>query len=104
MKDEPILDLFLLQKSRKLYSLYKKSKPQAQKLIPIIFFYHGGGFVFLSPDSVCYDTFCRRLARKCHALVISVHYRQELLTSFVEFNHRIKIVCASYKYSFDENV
>ncbi|XP_024390474.2 probable carboxylesterase 18 isoform X2 [Physcomitrium patens] len=64
------------KKSRKLYSLYKKSKPQAQKLFPIIFFYHGGGFVFLSPDSVCYDTFCRRLARKCHALVISVHYRR----------------------------
>nr|XP_024376660.1 probable carboxylesterase 18 [Physcomitrium patens] len=82
MKNEPILDLFLLQKSQKLYNLNKKLKPQVQKLIPVIFC-HGGGFVFFIPNFVCYNTFCRRLARKCHALANSVHYRRELLTSFL---------------------
>ncbi|KAK4785065.1 hypothetical protein SAY86_001754 [Trapa natans] len=45
------------------------------KPLPVIFFIHGGGFTFLSPDSLGYDIFCRRLARKLPAIVISVNYR-----------------------------
>nr|XP_043628509.1 probable carboxylesterase 18 [Erigeron canadensis] len=43
--------------------------------LPVIFFYHGGGFVFLAPDGVAYDAVCRRFARKVGAVVVSVNYR-----------------------------
>ncbi|XP_010547703.1 PREDICTED: probable carboxylesterase 18 [Tarenaya hassleriana] len=43
--------------------------------LPVVVFFHGGGFVFLRPDSVTYDRVCRRLARKIQAYVISINYR-----------------------------
>ncbi|KAL2497843.1 putative carboxylesterase [Abeliophyllum distichum] len=42
---------------------------------PVIVFFHGGGFVYLSPDVKSYDVVCRRFARKIPAVVISVNYR-----------------------------
>ncbi|KAG0592334.1 hypothetical protein KC19_1G243700 [Ceratodon purpureus] len=46
------------------------------KKLPVIFYYHGGGFAVLCPNHNMYDKFCRRLARTCGAVVISVHYRR----------------------------
>ncbi|KAJ0891743.1 putative carboxylesterase [Helianthus annuus] len=43
--------------------------------LPVIVFFHGGGFVFLAPDVVAYDAVCRRFARKLPAVVVSVNYR-----------------------------
>lgn len=43
--------------------------------VPVVVFFHGGGFAFLSPDSYPYDHVCRRFARKLPAYVISVNYR-----------------------------
>ncbi|KAH0720519.1 hypothetical protein KY284_005549 [Solanum tuberosum] len=43
--------------------------------LPIIVFFHGGGFVYLSPDTKAYDAVCRRFARKTPAVVVSVNYR-----------------------------
>ncbi|WCJ35003.1 alpha/beta-Hydrolases superfamily protein [Euphorbia peplus] len=43
--------------------------------LPVIFFFHGGGFAYLSPSSKPYDDFCRRLARELSAFVVSVNYR-----------------------------
>lgn len=43
--------------------------------LPVVFYFHGGGFATLSPDFVLYDIFCRRLARRRRVLVISVDYR-----------------------------
>ncbi|XP_074371052.1 putative carboxylesterase 18 [Apium graveolens] len=43
--------------------------------LPVIVFFHGGGFTILSPDSVTYDTVCRKFARKVGAVVVSVNYR-----------------------------
>lgn len=43
--------------------------------LPVIVFFHGGGFVFLSPDNQTYDSVCRRLARKIPAVIVSVNYR-----------------------------
>ncbi|CAI0555947.1 unnamed protein product [Linum tenue] len=45
------------------------------KPLPLIFFFHGGGFAFLAPDSKPYDDSCRRLAAEIPAVVISVNYR-----------------------------
>ncbi|VFQ73767.1 unnamed protein product [Cuscuta campestris] len=43
--------------------------------LPVIVFFHGGGFVYLGADTREYDAVCRRFARKVPALVISVNYR-----------------------------
>ncbi|KAL9233390.1 hypothetical protein vseg_008401 [Gypsophila vaccaria] len=43
--------------------------------VPVIVFFHGGGFVFLSAASYAYDAVCRRFAGKLNAVVCSVEYR-----------------------------
>lgn len=43
--------------------------------IPVVVFFHGGGFAFLSPNAYAYDSVCRRFARKIPAYVVSVNYR-----------------------------
>ncbi|KAK9266008.1 hypothetical protein L1049_027102 [Liquidambar formosana] len=43
--------------------------------LPVIVFFHGGGFTFLRPDAKPYDDACRRFARKVPAIVVSVNYR-----------------------------
>lgn len=45
------------------------------KKLPIVVYYHGGGFAVLRPDLIIYDKFCRRMARHCSVVVVSVHYR-----------------------------
>ena len=48
-------------------------RPTNNEDLKTIVFYHGGGFVLRNIDS--HDDLCRRIARKCNALVISVGYR-----------------------------
>ncbi|GLJ43534.1 hypothetical protein SUGI_0905300 [Cryptomeria japonica] len=43
--------------------------------IPVVVYFHGGGFCALSAADVVYDVFCRRLARRSGVLVASVDYR-----------------------------
>ncbi|WRX31180.1 Alpha/beta hydrolase fold-3 - like 10 [Theobroma cacao] len=43
--------------------------------IPIIVYFHGGGFAFMAADSMLYDDLCKRLAREVPAIVVSVNYR-----------------------------
>lgn len=43
--------------------------------LPVIFFFHGGGFVYLSADSRNYDAVCRRFCQKIPAVMVSVNYR-----------------------------
>ncbi|CAH8365049.1 unnamed protein product [Eruca vesicaria subsp. sativa] len=43
--------------------------------LPVVIFFHGGGFVYLSPNAHPYDSVCRRFARKLNAYVVSVNYR-----------------------------
>ncbi|KAF0895184.1 hypothetical protein E2562_008525 [Oryza meyeriana var. granulata] len=45
-------------------------------LLPVIVFFHGGGFAFLSAASAAYDAACRRIARYASAAVLSVDYRR----------------------------
>lgn len=55
---------------------HEKAGPEFGKKMPVIFYYHGGGFAVMCPNFRIYDVYCRRLARRCGALVLSVHYRQ----------------------------
>ncbi|KAK7314849.1 hypothetical protein VNO77_33377 [Canavalia gladiata] len=43
--------------------------------LPVIVYFHGGAFAFLSPDSMNFDALCRLLCRSCNAVVVSVNYR-----------------------------
>ncbi|KAL2236262.1 UNVERIFIED_CONTAM: putative carboxylesterase 18 [Sesamum indicum] len=52
---------------------YPESESDPQ--LPIVVFFHGGGFVYLAPDFKAYDDVCRRFAREIPAVVVSVNYR-----------------------------
>ncbi|KAG4189542.1 hypothetical protein ERO13_A08G228766v2 [Gossypium hirsutum] len=43
--------------------------------VPVIVYFHGGGFAYLSASSIPCDDFCRRLCKKTGAVIISVNYR-----------------------------
>ncbi|CAA7396511.1 unnamed protein product [Spirodela intermedia] len=43
--------------------------------LPVVVFFHGGGFAFLSAASLEYDAVCRRFCRKLSVAVVSVNYR-----------------------------
>ena len=49
-------------------------RPQAQAGLPLLVFFHGGGFVLCDLDS--HDELCRRLAVLSGAAVVSVDYRR----------------------------
>ncbi|KAG8044827.1 hypothetical protein GUJ93_ZPchr0011g27461 [Zizania palustris] len=44
--------------------------------VPVVVFFHGGGFTYLSAASSAYDAVCRRIARYSGAAVLSVDYRR----------------------------
>lgn len=48
--------------------------PTQESALPVILFYHGGGFVLCSAAS--HDAMCRELALKSGAVVVSVDYRR----------------------------
>ncbi|KAL6639561.1 hypothetical protein ACP70R_023291 [Stipagrostis hirtigluma subsp. patula] len=43
--------------------------------LPVVVYFHGGGFVLFSAASRLYDAFCRRLCLGLGAVVVSVNYR-----------------------------
>lgn len=44
-----------------------------QEALPVVVFFHGGGFVFCDLDS--HDGFCREMAKETRSIVVSVAYR-----------------------------
>ncbi|RRT41661.1 hypothetical protein B296_00051379, partial [Ensete ventricosum] len=57
------------------FRLFIPSTDTAGLKIPVIVYFHGGGFAFLSPASYLYDHVCRRLCRTVNAILVSVNYR-----------------------------
>ncbi|XP_062186752.1 probable carboxylesterase 18, partial [Phragmites australis] len=53
----------------------KTDDDNGRKELPVIVYFHGGGFVFHSAESAQYDALCRRLASAVPAFVASVDYR-----------------------------
>nr|XP_043619688.1 probable carboxylesterase 18 [Erigeron canadensis] len=43
--------------------------------LPVLVFYHGGGFSYMAANSKVYDDLCRNMATKMQVIVISVEYR-----------------------------
>ncbi|KAL4571351.1 hypothetical protein LXL04_018109 [Taraxacum kok-saghyz] len=65
----------VVDSSRKLWFRVFVPVQHAVEHLPVLVFFHGGGFVYLAPDKDIYDAFCRRIARKLPAIVVSVNYR-----------------------------
>eukprot|EP00262_Sarcandra_glabra_P007710 TRINITY_DN2061_c0_g1_i1.p1 TRINITY_DN2061_c0_g1~~TRINITY_DN2061_c0_g1_i1.p1 ORF type:complete len:343 (-),score=-6.53 TRINITY_DN2061_c0_g1_i1:61-1089(-) len=57
------------------FRLFSPTETADDVSLPVIVFFHGGGFVFLSSASKPYDVVCRRIGRKIPAFVVSVNYR-----------------------------
>lgn len=47
----------------------------SQSKMPVLLYFHGGGFCFLSPAFVSSHRFCQRLAANLGVIVVSVNYR-----------------------------
>ncbi|KAK4860249.1 hypothetical protein QYF36_019935 [Acer negundo] len=43
--------------------------------MPVIFYFHGGGFAWISANSVGPNKLCQRLSRELSAVIVSVNYR-----------------------------
>ncbi|KAJ0026131.1 hypothetical protein Pint_07147 [Pistacia integerrima] len=43
--------------------------------MPLIFYFHGGGFAWVQANSIGSDNICRRLAKELNSVVISINYR-----------------------------
>lgn len=55
--------------------LFVPTAADGSNQLPVVVYFHGGGFVFHSAASVQYDALCRRLASAVPAVVASVDYR-----------------------------
>jgi acetyl esterase/lipase len=55
--------------------LFVPEIPGGGNELPVVVYFHGGGFVFHSAASAQYDALCRRLASAIPAVIASVDYR-----------------------------
>ncbi|CAI8604573.1 unnamed protein product [Vicia faba] len=66
---------FTINQSKHTWArIYLPRKPNSIKL-PLIFFFHGGGFLFYSPATAYVHSFCTDLANKTQSVVVSLNYR-----------------------------
>ncbi|KAI4351841.1 hypothetical protein L6164_006151 [Bauhinia variegata] len=47
----------------------------SNRKLPLVVFFHGGGFIFLSASSTLFHVFCSNMANDTEAVVVSVNYR-----------------------------
>ncbi|XP_042492831.1 probable carboxylesterase 18 [Macadamia integrifolia] len=57
------------------FRLFIPTNIPSNVVLPVIIFFHGGGFAFLSPDFKYYDRVCRRIASNTPVVIVSVNYR-----------------------------
>ncbi|CDP05269.1 unnamed protein product [Coffea canephora] len=51
------------------------ASPANRRKLPLVVYYHGGGFVFCNADTNLYDVFCQGLVENVGVMVISLDYR-----------------------------
>ncbi|KAG1362461.1 Carboxylesterase 1 [Cocos nucifera] len=52
-----------------------QSSPSTDKKLPVIIFFHGGGFILVSAGTTIFHDFCVKLSADLPAIVLSVEYR-----------------------------
>lgn len=55
--------------------IYRPNLPSSTEKLPIVLYFHGGGFVLFNAASIFYHMFCEQMAKALPALVISLDYR-----------------------------
>ncbi|KAM1000444.1 hypothetical protein ACFX13_007211 [Malus domestica] len=66
----------MVDPSRNLwFRLYIPTTTDVAAKLPLVIYFHGGGFVFFSANSQPYNDLCKRLATELPAVVTSVNYR-----------------------------
>ncbi|KAL6540428.1 hypothetical protein OROMI_024311 [Orobanche minor] len=68
-------DIPLNRKNKTYIRLFRPRYIQPETKLPIIFHFHGGGFMWLGPNSIIYTELCSRVAAHSPAVVASVGYR-----------------------------
>ncbi|XP_058751670.1 carboxylesterase 1-like [Vicia villosa] len=68
-------DLAINQSKHTWARIYLPHKPNSKKKLPLIIFYHGGGFIFYSAASTYVHNFCENIANKTLSVVVSLDYR-----------------------------
>ncbi|KAI7725460.1 hypothetical protein M8C21_025465 [Ambrosia artemisiifolia] len=61
--------------TRKLWFRVYVPTQYAEQELPVMVFFHGGGFIVLNPAARKYDDVCRRFAKELPAVIASVDYR-----------------------------
>ncbi|KAM1000447.1 hypothetical protein ACFX2A_007193 [Malus domestica] len=56
------------------FSLYIPTTIDAATKLPLVIYFHSGGFVFFSANSQPYNDLCKRLATELPAVVTSINY------------------------------
>ncbi|XVF29784.1 hypothetical protein REPUB_Repub16aG0000900 [Reevesia pubescens] len=57
------------------FRIFLPSPTTEDAIMPVIVYFHGGGFAYMSASSIGCDNLCRRLSKQTGAVVISVNYR-----------------------------
>ncbi|KAJ4733803.1 alpha/beta-Hydrolases superfamily protein [Rhynchospora pubera] len=52
------------------------SNGEKSEKLPLVVYFHGGGFAFFSPQSAAYDDWGRRMCSELHVVIVSVNYRR----------------------------
>ncbi|XP_044969545.1 probable carboxylesterase 18 [Hordeum vulgare subsp. vulgare] len=67
---------FDVDASRGLWArVFSFSSPVPQAPLPVVVYFHGGGFAMFSARQCYFDRLCRRICRGVGAVVVSVEYR-----------------------------
>uniref|UniRef100_A0ACD5YYG2 Uncharacterized protein n=1 Tax=Avena sativa TaxID=4498 RepID=A0ACD5YYG2_AVESA len=59
----------------RVFSPSAEAEQAAPAPLPVVVYFHGGGFALLSVASTPFDAMCRRFCRELGAVVVSVNYR-----------------------------
>ncbi|KAI3902108.1 hypothetical protein MKW92_019606 [Papaver armeniacum] len=55
--------------------IFRPSRSQNNQLLPLIIYFHGGGFIQFHANSTVFHNFCKSMADQLSVMVISVEYR-----------------------------
>ncbi|XP_026409492.1 carboxylesterase 1-like [Papaver somniferum] len=73
--DPDTKDIDLNPKNKTWIRIFKPSQSQKTELLPLIIYFHGGGFIRCNANSTIFHNFCKSMANQLSAVVLSIEYR-----------------------------
>ncbi|KAI3931217.1 hypothetical protein MKW92_036494 [Papaver armeniacum] len=75
--DPDTKDIGLNPENKTWIRIFKPSQFEhnQEKLLPLIIYFHGGGFILCNANSKIFHNFCKSMANQLSAIVLSVEYR-----------------------------